>query len=57
MPYSQKVWAPGKFEGNRSQWVVELLHSASLDGCDEVAGDVQSTGWYGLLVASVTVLS
>jgi hypothetical protein len=40
----------GKFEGNTDEKLAEYLHQISLDGCDEELGDVQSFGWYGLLL-------
>jgi hypothetical protein len=41
---------PGKYEGNHSQWLAEIVHHASMDGCDEEFGDVCDYGfWAGVL--------
>ena len=40
----------GKYEGNADQDLAEYLHKLSLDGCDEELGDVESFGWYGILL-------
>jgi hypothetical protein len=43
------VREPGKFEGELQ--LCEILYSMTLDGgADEEAGDVESTGWYGLMI-------
>ena len=40
---------PGKFEGNASQLVAEVLHNVTLDGgYDRECGDVETT-WYALI--------
>jgi hypothetical protein len=42
---------PGKFEGNADESLAERLHQMTLDGGpDEETGDVQESGWYGLLI-------
>jgi len=38
---------PGKFEGCTDDRLAEVL--SGLD-CDESCGDVQTTGWYGLIL-------
>jgi hypothetical protein len=40
---------PGKFEGNDSQLLAEVVYNKSLDGCCEELGDVESFGWHGLV--------
>ena len=43
---------PGKFEGNESLSLSEKLHEMVMDGwTNEELGDVQSFGWYGLLIS------
>lgn len=39
----------GKFEGCGDVLLAELLHAASLDGCDEEFGSVDGGGWFGLI--------
>ena len=42
---------PGKFEGNPSRTISEVLHDWTLDGSiDAELGDVEGFGWYGLIV-------
>ncbi len=42
---------PGKFEGNRSQLLAQVVYNASLGGNLEwEAGDVDLGGWYGLVL-------
>lgn len=31
--------SPGKFEGNRSQWMAQAAYAASMEGADEEFGD------------------
>jgi hypothetical protein len=40
----------GKFEGNADQDLAEFLYELSMVGCDEDLGEVDSFGWYGLLI-------
>jgi hypothetical protein len=43
------IHRPGKFEGELQ--LCEVLYSMTLDGgADEEVGDVESTGWYGLML-------
>ena len=41
---------PGKFEGCADDRLAEVLYSISQDGCDEDCGDVNESGWYGLIL-------
>ncbi len=42
---------PGKFEGNSDQDLAERLHAVTLDGgCNEELGDVETFGWFGLIL-------
>ena len=41
---------PGKFEGCADDRLGEVLYQLSLDGCDADCGDVETTGWYGLII-------
>jgi len=45
-----KVTRPGKFEGNESQLIAEVVYEASLDGVQEEWGDVLQDGYYYALV-------
>jgi hypothetical protein len=47
-----KMARPGKYEGNgKLADAVEALHQLSMNGCDDEAGDVNTTGFYCLLNA------
>lgn len=41
---------PGKFEGCDDDRLAEVLYNISQNGCDADCGDVQTTGWYGLIL-------
>ena len=41
---------PGKFEGCADDRLAEVLYSISQNGCDEDCGEVDFTGWYGLIL-------
>jgi len=41
---------PGKYEGNGSELLAEIVHAASLDGSCDGCGDVTEVGWYASLV-------
>ena len=42
----------GKFEACQDNKLGEYLHSLTLDGClDRELGDVETFGWYGLLLS------
>ena len=50
--YTSK-FSPGKFEGNRSQYLAEVLHGVLMDGGeDECLGDVSDFGFYALIRGS-----
>jgi hypothetical protein len=49
MPYTEKA-IKGKFEGNYSEWVAEVLYDiCGNSGYDESFGDVGDYGWYALI--------
>lgn len=41
---------PGKFERCDDDRLAEVLYSITMNGCDADCGDVQTTGWYGLIL-------
>jgi hypothetical protein len=41
---------PGKFEGNQDQELAARLYDISLYGCCESIGDVESFGFYTLII-------
>ena len=40
---------PGKFEGNESQLVAEVVYNKTLDGIAESIGDVEGFGFYAFV--------
>jgi hypothetical protein len=41
---------PGKFEGCGDERLAEVLYDITMDGCTADCGDVETTGWFGLIV-------
>lgn len=46
--YTEKPY-PGKFEGNRSQALAEVVYNITLDGCCDDLGDVEGYGYYAFV--------
>ncbi|MGL5936215.1 MAG: hypothetical protein ACRCZI_11415 [Cetobacterium sp.] len=46
--YTTKL-RPGKFEGNRSQLLAQVIYQASLDGANDELGDTDGFGFYALV--------
>jgi hypothetical protein len=40
---------PGKFEGNESQMLAEIVYNASMEGCCEELGEVDGFGFYAFV--------